>query len=616
MEVMFSAVNDGNEALTEQVAGDIEAAKEHGEVDTDEVTYINLGDNKVMVIDNVNKEATVVEGSGDEYEMEALPKEDLQEYLKAPECCDKEAKQAEFSVRTNNMAVARLFSDQGFYEKVMSDVLETEETAVIGNIQVDKVGDSEVVITDRKTGDQAKVTVDGDELEVEELEEKALSRRYSEFEPVFVVGIDPVNSTLVDAPAYSEEDANELADRLEEMGVEDIKVFEDPDQAREYAHGLMESEDAVEVEEPVQAEFSDRELYVTRFYSAADLEPTTRFMDRLYSEAEAGIEDAQEDIEDALEDGEQIENSNYIITPVSDETVVVEDKKTGEFTKATLDDETIDSEAITEKEADKLMEDIDVKDHDEEDEEEHGDEEHEEEEEEREFSEYYTRVMHKLFSEENDDLPVTQAKIEDALESGEQIEDGDIVITPVDDETAVIEDKKNDEITKVTIDEDGLESEAIDEDEADDLLEDVEVDHDTEVDEDDDDDDPEDKDEEDDEREFSTIDRFFAEHASGEGDGEMVTVRIPASALAEAQAVEGEVVPEEDGEGVGNPSVELIEDKAVAAMNSIQEAARQAAEMIQGAKQAPAPGEENDIREAQFSERYFSDPMSDWLGQI
>ena len=65
MEVMYSAVEEQNEALTEQVASDIEEAKQSGEVDTDEITYVNLGEGKVLVIDNINLEATIVEGSDD-----------------------------------------------------------------------------------------------------------------------------------------------------------------------------------------------------------------------------------------------------------------------------------------------------------------------------------------------------------------------------------------------------------------------------------------------------------------------------------------------------------------------------------------------------------------------
>lgn len=81
MEVMYSAVEEQNEALTEQVASDIEEAKQSGEVDTDEITYVNLGEGKVLVIDNINQEATIVEGSGEEYEMEAMPDEEIEKYL-------------------------------------------------------------------------------------------------------------------------------------------------------------------------------------------------------------------------------------------------------------------------------------------------------------------------------------------------------------------------------------------------------------------------------------------------------------------------------------------------------------------------------------------------------
>ena len=120
----------------------------------------------------------------------------------------------------------------------------------------------------------------------------------------------------------------------------------------------------------------------------------------------------------------------------------------------------------------------------------------------------------------------------------------------------------------------------------------------------------------------------------------MVTLQVPASSIQNA-IPEGQVplvAPSQQGDEVqpvaeGGPqdSVELIEDKAIAAVNSIQEAAQQAAEMIQEAKQAPAPGQEDDIQEAQFSfsdydddyeERYFTDsdvfgdPMESWLSQI
>ena len=52
-------------------------------------------------------------------------------------------------------------------------------------------------------------------------------------------------------------------------------------------------------------------------------------------------------------------------------------------------------------------------------------------------------------------------------------------------------------------------------------------------------------------------------------------------------------------------SVENIEDKALVAVQSIQEAANVAVQNIQAAKEAPAPLEEEDLQEAQFSERSF-----------
>jgi hypothetical protein len=116
---------------------------------------------------------------------------------------------------------------------------------------------------------------------------------------------------------------------------------------------------------------------------------------------------------------------------------------------------------------------------------------------------------------------------------------------------------------------------------------------------------------------MNPLERFFADASE-----EMVTVQVPASALqAAVPAAEAEAPVEE----APADSVELIEDKAIAAVNSIQEAAQQAVELIQEAKQAPAPGTESDIQEAQFTDtdegyqgaaKIFNDPMSAWLSQI
>jgi len=118
---------------------------------------------------------------------------------------------------------------------------------------------------------------------------------------------------------------------------------------------------------------------------------------------------------------------------------------------------------------------------------------------------------------------------------------------------------------------------------------------------------------------MNPLERFFADASE-----EMVTVQVPASALqaaVPAEAAEAEAPVEE----APADSVELIEDKAIAAVNSIQEAAQQAVDLIQEAKQAPAPGAEDDIKEAQFADtdegyqgaaKIFNDPMSAWLSQI
>ena len=683
MEVMYSAVEDQNEALTEQVAADIEEAKQSGEVNTDEITYVNLGEGKVLVIDNVNQEATIVEGSGEEYEMEAMPDEEIEKYLHTvegkpedpnfqdgatedvtdhlpegtaasmednqldsedllqneagasdnkpaegacPECgqdpcqCGEDEEHT-FSVSTKNSAVIKFFSDQAYYEKIMSDVLETEEAAKVGNVEVEKTADDEVIITDTTTGDQAKVTIDGDELEVEELAFSALTEEDKDpengeqHEPMFVVGFNPDSHEIIDAPVYSVEDGEALIAHLSEMGVTGCQIFEDPDAAREYAHNFLNEQEAIDADEPVQVEFSERELYVTRYYSADENEEVvTGFMQRVFSEIESeGTSENQDAVEDAIESQEQIENDEVVITPISEDTAIVADKESGEYTKAVADnDGGLDMEAISEEEADELMGDIEV------------------EEEEKEFSdsETYTRIMYKLFAEAEDELPATQAKIEDAIENQDQIEDGDIIITPISADAAIIEDKANDELTKVTLDGEGIDAEAISEEEADELFKDIDV-----AEEGTDEDAEPETEEEKAEREFSEaqeayenmnpLERFFADAAE-----EMVTVQVPASALQAAQPVEAAAPVEEAGAEEGADSVELIEDKAIAAVNSIQEAAQQAVELIQEAKQAPAPGADSDIQEAQFADttdandgfegaaKIFNDPMSAWLSQI
>ena len=509
MQVMFSAVENGDEQLAAQVRDDIEAAKENGVVDTDEITYTNLGDGKVMIMDKINNEATVAEVSPEEadtYDLIAIPSEELEKFLHPMECgnpdpavvteehehatdhlespiseatpdvtvmensaeevCDEECEEEEKSFSKVNTAVLRIFHDQEFCERLFSEVIESEETTKVGDLKIEKSSDEDqtVVVTDCKSGDQAKVSFDGDEIEITELGQKefkcysdvvAEEEGINQYEPLFVVGIDPVEHVIVDSPVYDEEAAQTLAQRLSEIGVVGVQVFANPDEARSHAFALLESagvnvEEEGSVEEPVETEFSDCSVYVTRYYS-----DSTIYMLRLFSEEKSGDSTSQEEIENAIESGDQVENDNEIITPISNTTAIIEDKHNGEFTKAVLSDEEIEVSKISEEEADELTKDLEVK------------EEIEEKEEEKTFSEEISRYQLRLFSD-----IASQEDIEKALESGEEVETGDEIITPLDKDTVIVEDKKTGELTKVECTEEGdFDTKKISEEEADKLTE-------------------------------------------------------------------------------------------------------------------------------------------------
>lgn len=678
MQAMFSANEREDEELAGQVAEDIESAKENGEVDTEEVNYKHLGDGNVMIHDKVNDEVTLAKKAQDEhetYDLVAVPTEDLdmylhmaedgvtpdesvegvdeeryEEHMEAPmdymeeeyvEGSELNDEEREFSVYSDNEAVQRIFSDQEFMERIFNEVIESEETAKIGDIKIEKIDDDTVLVTSEATGDQARVELDGPEMEVTELDQKEMSEDYEDeecyngcgsseqYEPMFVVGVDVDNHVIVDAPVYNEEDAMDLAARLEESGVEGIGVFECPDEAREHAEELLNSlgvESEEQVGEPEQAEFSDYGVYVTRYFSYDELEEIeneyyerlfsevdpedcTEFMLKMFSETE---EDAptQEKIEDALESGEEIEEDGEIITPISDDTVVVEDKNNNEFTKVTLAGDEMDVEKISREKAEELVEDIAV---------EYDDEDEDEESEEREFSEVYvdpfeldpsevTSYMMRLFSESEEDEDSMQEDVESALEDGEQIETSSEIITPISNTTAVVEDKENGEYTKVTVEGEDMHVEKLSDSEAEDLLGDVEV---------------EETDEEKEEREFSEnnsmILKFFADAMPPAAQAPMAAAPAPVEAPAQMPA---EPMPMDMPVEV--PSVEEIEDKALAAVEAIHAAAQDAANMIQQAKEAPVPGAEEDLQEAQFSyywdeedaeERFYSETetLGSWL---
>lgn len=750
MSRLFAATEEEDEELTGQVAKDIEDAKENGVVDTDEVRYEDEGNGRVSITDKGNGEVTLAEMAEDgNYDLYPASSAELEGYIHpgydgvtpgtmnggveesvdahmdgtsviAPNQADGGlnfeagherlvedlANEREFSVSTDNLVVQKIFSDQEFCERIFAEVIESEDTAKVGDLKVEKDPDEEnaVIVTSESTGDQAKVVLEDDEMEVTELDTKEFSysdedledlyRYYSElcdeegecedeeccdeegnnfndddiddsqqFDQLHVVGVDPENHVLVDAPEYDPESAQELAEDLTERGVANVQIFDDEDDARDYAMDLManlgaESED--DIEEPEQAEFSDHTVYLTRFYSNH-----TDFMTKLYSDTSEGDLDTQRDVERAIEKGEEIETDNEIITPVDDETAVIEDKNSGEFTKAVLDDETLDLNPISEEEAGELMDD---------------------DSEEKEYSQIYTdEYGEKFFSEDeamsdymirlfSGDAEGDENDIQDAIESGEQVETGDEIITPVDDETAIIEDKESGEFTKAVTDGEKLDLTPISEEEAENLTEDLGVedekefsDHDeyeeylqrlyaaSEYDEDED----EDEDRyysEDEEVEIESypyrsemgygyhstgdyvLDRFFAEVTQPnmmQNPQAQLAMAQQGGGMAPQQATQwapgpngGQIQVDAQGNPVefdeqgnpieydenGNPmnapveqgpSLETIEDKAIAAVQSIQAAAAEAEATIMNAKAAPVQQAEPDLQEAQFS--YYDD---------
>ena len=652
MEVLFSAVEKKDEELANQVAKDIEDAKANGSVDTDEVKYESLGDGRVAITDKENGEVTVAEkaeGEDGTYDLyPAQPDEQIEGFIhpegdgvtpgnqvgapdekvedhmdgksvvspnmpcgnlnpeagneKSVEETAKEGPQPEekeFSVYSDNLVVQRIFSDQEFCERVFSEVIESEETAVVGDLKVEKDPEDEnsVVVTSESTGDQAKVKMDGDEMEVTELESKNFSEE-EQYMPMYVVGVDPINHVIVDAPEYTEDSAQELVQRLTEQGVDAVQVFDTKEEARDYAIQLLMGlgvEDEENVEEPEQAEFSDHTIYLTRFYS-----DNTDYMCRLFSEAVNDIDASQAAIEDAIGNGDEIETDTEVITPVDSKTAVVEDKENGELTKVSLEGENMECKSIEPEEAEELTKHIEVEKEgvDEEDED-------DDDEEEKDFSDIYcdeyetkffseneemTDYMVRLFSEESD-----SADIEKAIESGEEVETDTEVITPISDTEAVVEDKENGEFTKAEMDDENVEVHPLTEEEADKLVEECE------------------KDGECGEKKFSAnpvLEKFFSDagiQAPVTTAQPVVAAQpvatVPAEQVAVAQPVAQEVAPQP-------ATVEQIEDKALAAIQSIRAVTEEAAGAIMEAKQAPVESQEEDLREAQFSEK---DTLVSWL---
>ena len=711
MERMFSATENQEEELLNQVAGDIQKAKEDGLVETDELKFEKFGEDQVLITDKANQQITVAEmgeeGNVDLYNPEDQiaveegkmdgflhpevkdevipgeqqnPTENVEEHLEegvispnlpnggnnpeagaektveetaeegaCPECgqepcvCEEESQEEEkeFSVYSDNTVIQKIFSQQEYCETLFSEIIATEDVedvAKVGNLKIEKVDEDTVIVSDLASGDQAKVKLDEENLEVEELGRKEFSEEgetgaeeehEEQFDPIHVVGVDAGNHQLVDSSVFDEESADDLATRLSEAGVDAVQIFDNESDARDYAIELLDNlgvESEEDVEEPEEATFSDVDgyeynVFVTRYYSN-----NTTFMDRLFSETNSGIEVSQAKIEDALENGDEIETETEIVTPISATEAVVEDKENGEFTKVTVDDDNMKLDNITEDEANDLMEDIAVSEDEVDEDEEAKDlvedaeddaeqaeedeiEAEEDEDEEKDFSdimcneaetkffsenEPMTQYMIRLFSEEE-----KEELIEKAIEEGDQIENDTVVITPVDAETAVIEDKDNGEFTKAILSEEDIDVTPISEEEADALTEDLAVSEEEEKVEEEDDK----KEDEKEEKGFSVLDKWFADVVAPAAgiQAQPVAQAAPAPVVVAPQVDENgnpvQVVEEEPA-----PSVEAIEDKAIAAVQQIQAAAAEAEAAILNAKAAPVEGEEADLQEATFSE--------------
>ena len=622
-----------------------------------------------------------------------------------PECgknpcdCDKDDEEKEFSIiASENEVIQRIYSDVEFCVRVFSEVIESEETAKVGDLKVEKLPDEEnaVVVTSESTGDQAKVELRDGEMEVTELESKALSRSFSEegeeegameysdendqYLPYFIVGVEPINHIIASTYAYDEESAYEIARRLTEDGLQGVEILEDEDAARDYADQLLSDLDATEVEEEAEeAMYSDMEesvIYLDRYFT-----DTTYFMDRCFSETLDGVSDMQYALEDVINNQEEVKEGETTVTPVDEKTAVISEGD--EFTKVTLEgedkmcleniskeeyedltnnsSETEDqkvysnqaetkffseneylttymqrlfSEEASEKDIEEAIEKQETKEVENDTtiipvseteaivKDESGDEPEysiavlddetvevnpidaekaEDMIEEKEYSGIYcdedetrffseneclTDYMQRLFTDSSD-----SAEIEKALEEDKVIDNDTEKITPIDEETAIIEDKENGEFTKATMDEEKLDVEPIDEEEAMKMIEEKE------------------------EKSFTYVkdpmlDKFFTD-ALGPKENEQ-----PQVVQAVVDPKTGQLVPYNPEEEAGNPqlSVEAIEDKALAAIQSIQAAVNEGEAQILNAKAAPAENQEQNLQEAQFSESETSqDTLLSWL---
>ena len=405
-----------------------------------------------------------------------------------PECGKKECEcggEKNFSVTSDNAAWQKIFSmPQEFCDYLFSEVIESAETSKVGDLKIEKSADEDnaVIVTSESTGDQCKVTIDDENMEVTELESKNFSEE-EQYMPLFVIGVQPYDHIIVDAQEYDQESAEQLKTQLEEDGVEAVQIFDNQDSAREYAINLLEglgaNPAAGDVDEAVEQKEYCEHYGAPSFFTYNYRTSDTVFMSRLFSEHAAGIADTRDQVEEAINSGKTVDMGGAVITPVDAQNAIIQDG--GEVTKATLDGEDMRLQPITPEEASAITgnENVIEAESDENDQTGTGAAGKEEKEfseaedqlwcneaETRFFSESevetMTAYMERLFSEESD-----QDAIEAAIEGGEPIETPTEVITPVDDKTAIVEDKGNGEFTKVTmLDEEAMNVHPISDEEA------------------------------------------------------------------------------------------------------------------------------------------------------
>ena len=546
MELMFS---NTDEELAAQVKSDIDHANCEGCTDTDELRYDKIGNSDAVAItDKETGEVTVAEPTEDPetYDLTAVESpssqlegwvhpqrdgvsrgsqrgaldEDIRSHLSGGsviipggsnsrsaweiatdspyyQACGISGEASKnFSAFETNGAIQKIFSmDQVMMEKVFAEVVESSETARVGDLKIERCGDDEssVIVTSESTGDQAKVTLDDDEMQVTELDSKNFSvDTYSshQYLPLHVVGVHPYDHIIIDGQEYTRVGANRLKARLEEDGVESVQIFDNSDDARDYAAELLSWLDADSADTSPTEERKYSEYVGSPVYSYGYSTDSSVFMSRLFSEQEVGLSQLKDSVEAAIKGGKEIEDDFNIITPVDATTAVIEDKSGDEFTKAQLSGEDMILEKIDSDEADDLCDGLSTlqvdADRDDDDDEDDDDEENC-------YSDVYcnedgtkffseteemTDYMIRLYSEEEDEESST---VEAAIESGKEVETDSETITPVDDSTAVIEDKESGEYTKATIvDDSRMIVHPISPSEAEDLLEDIEVDEDSE----------------------------------------------------------------------------------------------------------------------------------------